>query len=60
MDNLTVMTVREAAASVGVSPATIRRWCHAGLPTVSVNRVRRVLAADLVAFLDAHRSGMAT
>lgn len=50
--------LHEAAAIVGVSPRTLRRWIRAGLlPQVSIGGYRGVLRKDLLETLRQARSG---
>jgi excisionase family DNA binding protein len=53
-DNL--LSVKEAAARLGLCPASIYKICQRGeLPHIRVLNAIRIAPADLAAFIDAHR-----
>jgi predicted site-specific integrase-resolvase len=47
------LTVEEFAESIGVCRATVFSWLRLGLPNIRAGRVRRVLVAEAMAWLQA-------
>jgi excisionase family DNA binding protein len=53
-----VLSVREAAALVGVSERTIYRWCAEGtIESIRIGGTRRVLTLPFFQTLAGHRAG---
>lgn len=46
-------TVDQAARTVGVSKATVRRWLKCGLPAIDTRKPALIRGTDLLEFLDA-------
>jgi excisionase family DNA binding protein len=55
-----LLTAREVADRLGLTPATVLRWARAGeLPGFRLGRALRFREADLEAWLEAHATGAA-
>ena len=51
-----MMTIRDVAQQMKVSPRTVQRWIRRGLlPAVRVGKVVRIRQEDLLGFLEHHR-----
>lgn len=53
-----LLTVKEAAAILGVKPGTVYLWAERGeLPSYKIGALRRFRLADLDRYLEARREG---